>query len=318
MNKKAILIAVAGVCLAVFGWDYVSVHQEVAELATQHRAPAPMLGANVPHSGTNITGGHTNVDHTNAGFESVADKIEFDDWLTGPSKFLFDNEDFKSGGTSAGANTIAANTTTLLTGNINWRAIATGTASRIDLVTSGQTASHAGIVRIDTGSATTGVAALVRGAGSTPNTTLGAGQSFHQKWWTMWTTLSDGTNTFQSTLGWTQGAAAPTDGCFATYSSAAPQSGQIICRACAASSCTTGTGGTPPTVVGGTWYQIGVDWDGTNCSCTVDGVNDGSTASTIPTAALVAGVVIVKSAGGTARNEDIDYYSELERTTAGR
>lgn len=317
MSMKAILIAVAGVCLAVFGFNYYGLHQEVSELAAQHHS-AEKLGANVAHSTTLIQGGHTNATDSVAGFQSSADKTTFDQWMTGPSKFMFENDDFKSGGTSAGLNTIAANTTTLLTGDVNWRAVATGTASRIDLVTSGQNASHAGIVRIDTGSATTGVAALVRGAGSTPNTTLGAGQSFHQKWWTMWTTLSDGTNTYQSTLGWTQGAAAPTDGCFATYSSAAPQSGQIICRACAASSCTTGTGGSPPTVVGGTWYQVGVDWDGTNCSCTVDGVNIGSTSSTPPTAALVAGAVIVKSAGGTARNEDIDYYSELEVVAAGR
>lgn len=325
MKNVNAAFAAALVCLlALLGFE----HHRVSSIQSGKSAPAHLFGAavnpSVPpmlHASSHISTGTDAISDattTQDGLESAATALLLAQWQAGPTKFTFDNEEFKAGGTSAGASTIAANATTLLTGTVNWRAFASGTASRIDLTTAGQTAAHAGIVRIDTGTATTGLAALVRGAGSTPNTTLGSGQSFHQKWWTMWTTLSDGTNTFQSTLGWTQGAAAPTDGCFANYSSAAPASGQIICQMCNTSTCAQGTGGTPPTVVGGTWYHVNVDWDGTNCSCAVDGVNIGSTSSNVPAAQLVSGVVIVKSAGATARNEDVDYYSELEIVAAGR
>lgn len=319
MNKtKAIIAVVAVLFAAVFGWDYISVHQEVSELESQHHVAQPAtFGTNVAHSTTNITGGHTNVDHTNAGFESVADKILFDQWQAGPTNFTYDTDDFVWGGSATGTASLASNNSTAC-GKLNWRCFGSGTSSGVSLVTTGQNGPHRGVVNIFTGTTTTGIGAVLRDAASTPNITLASGQNWTQKWYAQWPTLSNGTDTYASYLGWTTGGATPADGCFATYSSAAPQSGQIICRTCASPSCTTGTGGTPPTVIGGTWYHIEVDWDGTNCSCKVDNVGIGSTASTIPTASITQSAVMVKSAGTTSVNMLLDYYSELQIDAAGR
>lgn len=278
------------------------------------------------HASTHKGGGSDAIDAVTtsvAGLQAAADKLVFDQWYSGPAKFTFESDDFLSGGsvlatpTAIGSATIANNTTAVF-GKLSWRGIGVGTAAIVSYVTTGQTAAHRGILSLDTGSATTGSAGIARNAASTPNVVLGAGQSFTQRWYVQIPTLSDGTNTFQTFMGWTSGVAVVTDGCFATYSSASPQSGQIILRTCAASSCTTGTGGSAPTVVGGTWYHVTVTWDGTNCAATVDDTNIGSTASTIPTASVTPEVSILKSAGGTARTMLVDYYSELQIDAAGR
>lgn len=272
--------------------------------------------ANGTTSGDAVHFGQT-VTTSGNGLYLATDYTTWTQWLAGPTNFTYDTDDFVWGGSATGTASLASNNSTAC-GKLNWRCFGSGTSSGVSLVTTGQNGPHRGVVNIFTGTTTTGIGAVLRDAASTPNITLASGQNWTQKWYAQWPTLSNGTDTYASYLGWTTGGATPADGCFATYSSAAPQSGQIICRTCASPSCTTGTGGTPPTVIGGTWYHIEVDWDGTNCSCKVDNVGIGSTASTIPTASITQSAVVVKSAGTTSVNLLLDYYSELQIDAAGR
>lgn len=324
--RNIFLFTLASLCIAIAGCQKPPVDSGESKAIDTHAAEhgvAPqkdgLIGANIAHSTTNIQGGHTNATTSVAGFQSAADKLLSDQFFAGPRYYTTENDDFLTGGGAAGVATLTGAATTTTFGKLNWRGSTTGAATAITAVTTSQSSTHLGIIQLETGSTTTGNAGISRNPSGTTNLTLGSGQVWTQEWWVDIPTLSDGTNTFAVRVGWAQSAvAAPTDGCFAEYSSAAPASGTIICRTCASSSCTTGTGGTPPTAQAATYYRVNVNWDGTNCSCQVDGTNIGSTSSTVPTAALTDIAGIIKTAGGTTRTMLLDYYTTSRKWATPR
>jgi hypothetical protein len=252
------------------------------------------------------------------GLQSATDKTRSDYIQIGPRRFWHDTDDFFCAGSATGTASLSGqNTSAAVTCSVGWRMTGTGTAAEVVAVTTGQDATHFGILEFQTGSTNAGIAGIIRAPASTPNVVLAGGPKSDVEFRWMAPTLSDGTETHQHYIGWTNGIGTPTDGCFANYSSAAPGSGTIVCRTCAASSCTTGTGGTPPTVVAATWYRVDVHSNegGTTCSCDVDGVNIGSTSSTFPSATLATVAYMVKTAGTTERTARAEYYDETKEST---
>ncbi len=272
------------------------------------------------HATQHVTGGDDVVATATtaaAGLHAPADKLLWTQLTEGLRYWKIDNEDFLVTGTAAGAAAVCGASTSLpFAGDLSWRCATNGAATAVTAVTTGQSAAHHGVIELSTGTATTGIAGISRNASGVANRTLGAGVVVGAQFGLQIPNASDGTNTFAARVGFANSAAStPTDMCAAEYTSAAGASGTIICRTCSASSCNNGTGGTPPTLSGGTWYRVDVDYDGSagspTCQCKVDGTVIGTQTSTIPTAALTDFASIIKSAGGTARTVLVDIYKSI-------
>lgn len=330
MNAKQKLAA-ALVCLLAIVGAVTGTSAYFRGAAAPHRVLAATVasesgtGPVAKHAPTHAGGGSdaiSAVTTSTNGLALATDELLIADTSEGPNKVVDYSDDFTFGGSSTGAATLASVAGTAVTSNGMWRFATTGTGAIIALVQTGLSSLHPGAVSLKPGTTTTGVACMARSAASTPNFDLGAGQLLRQQWWLRTETLSDGTNTFSWHAGWATANATLADGCVARYGSAAPMSGQIICSACTSSSCTNGTGGTPPTVVATTWYLVEVDWDASTntCSCLVDGTNIGSIVGSPTTAHLAQNLTVISTAGtGASREVTVDYYREKDRwTPAGR
>jgi len=119
--------------------------------------------------------------------------------------------------------------------------------------------------------------------------------------------LSDGTNTYRTMVGVaaTTGVAA-TDGVWIEYTQATDTHWLAVCRA--SSSSTTQAG--PTVTINQTYRWRWVKYAGeTSVHFYCDGTEVGTGVAGAPTgASLTPNITIIKSAGGTARTFDIDYY----------
>lgn len=331
--SKFLTVALVAVCLAAFAMSGIALRDSrgggrVGTVTDQTTVRSkPKL-----HAIQHVTGGDDVIANAvpgtggASGLETAADKLAFDRKEYGPAKRIIVSDDFIGAIASTGSPTcVGASASAACISNIGWRAQSTAAGGSVTSVTTGQTAAHLGILEIVSGTNSAGGAGITRGGtGSTFGMVLGTGQLLTQKWWVMpAVTLSDGTNTFVTTMGWQGSIATLTDGCFAQYGSASPASGTIICRMCStAGGCTNGTGGTPPTVQAATWYSVSVSFDGSTntCSCAVDGVNIGSIVNTtVPTLNISPTIQVFNSAGSAGTQKArVDFYHEDDTFTTTR
>lgn len=265
------------------------------------------------HAASHLTGSSdpiSLVTTTTDGLAIGADKALFEKLFT-TGALMIDWDDFQAGGVaSTGAAQIATAGSTATFGKLNWRAITTGTASAVTLVTTNQDAAHQGIVELNTGTTTTGYGFFGNFPSGAVSEALAAGIKDTRIYRFRVPTASNGTDTFTVNAGWmsAMATATPTDGLYFQASSAAPSSGNWICRSCVASSCTLFSGGSTVAFAANTWVDLQIDYDGTGtptATCKVDGVSIG-TSTAIPTAGMGDAAGCLKSAGTTARTCLVD------------
>ncbi len=197
-------------------------------------------------------------------------------------------------------------------GRLGWRCAIVGTAAAVTFVTTNQDASHFGVLELNTGTTTTGLAQGQTGTSSAVGwVTFGAGNRFEQHWLVRIPTLSDGTNTYSVQIGWLSGT---NDVSFEYLQST---SVNWRGRVNVAGTVTVVSNGTPVAVAAGAWIHLKTTWDGTNVEFSVDGVVLGNT-TTVPTASLSPFMQIVKSAGAAARTVLVDLFQEKRSWTTPR
>lgn len=130
--------------------------------------------------------------------------------------------------------------------------------------------------------------------------------------------LSDGVETYGIKIGWLDGFVA-TDGVYFYYSSTI-NSGQWRLSA-TSNSATTSTDSSTAATTNWVRLKIVVNAAGTSAEFFVDGVSIGTVASNIPTGAgrqCGPRIVILKSAGTTARTASVDYTKHTFKPTSSR
>jgi hypothetical protein len=185
-----------------------------------------------------------------------------------------------------------------------------GTGAENDRTAVTGVAGHPSIIQHQTGTTTTGSAAIA----SVNNASILLGNGWYWRFEAM-VRLSDGTNTYYYWAGFTDRtiSSSTVDGCFLRYNHGIV-SGQWqgICRSNSSESSTSGT-----TVVANTWYRLTIliNPAGTEARFFVNGAQIGSTVtSNIPTGAgrgTGFGSVLSKTAGTTERVADLDYMEVI-------
>lgn len=218
-------------------------------------------------------------------------------------------EDFDTGGSSSSGAVLIVNGSPF--GRAGFRA--GSSATLVSLVTTGQDNKHIGVVQLDRGTTAGNVSSIaIQAAGTLNPLQFGANQNWTQDWIIQIPTLSDGTNTYALRFGYTDTSAAlPVNGAYIEANVPATTTWKGV--AMVATVPTLATGGTPTTVVAGSWIHLRTTWDGTTLSFFVDGVSIGSTA-TVPTGVNVCEFAhILGSAGTTSRTVLIDRFSRVRK-----
>lgn len=269
--------------------------------------------ADIAHSTTSITGGHTNATTSTAGFMSATDKTNLvnllnylnQDPATCPDIAVDDFEGFSA--------VTVTNGTSF--GRLGFRAGSTN-ATGVSFVTTGQDANHIGVIQLARGTtATNGSAFCLAAAATVFPLVLGSGQNDTQDWIVRIPTLSDGTNTYGIRLGVGDASiTVPANGAWIEYFSTNSANWRGI--AMNASVQTVASGGSSVAVTAGVWTHLRRTWDGTTMTWYVDGVSIGSTTS-IPTGvALTEFAHILGTVGTSDRTLLIDRYSRVRTFTA--
>jgi len=176
-------------------------------------------------------------------------------------------------------------------------------------------AAHPGVFRFNTGSGATGATAISRGNGVN-NITFGGGE-ITDEWLIRAPVLSTSLQRYISHSGYrSTWFGASTSGLTCSYSDNV-NSGKFVLRATIAGVATDFNGTT--TVVANTWYRakIVINAAGTAASLYINGALE-ATATSIPTAAMRAGILINSLVGTTPKNLDADFYKFSQTLTTLR
>lgn len=201
-------------------------------------------------------------------------------------------------------------------GDLLWTAQQSGSGAGTTHITTGS-AQHPGIVRLSTGTTTTGFCGQYTLSGNS-SIILGAGKTHLQAVLTL-SAASDGTDTYYSNVGLFDATTPnPNNGIYFRYTHS-ENSGkwQGFC-ANGGSRTSVDLGITP---AGGTWTRFGWELNsaGTSVQFYVDGVATGSAITTnIPTGALIPRHYIIKTAGTTNRDLDIDAWQLVQEFSTPR
>lgn len=224
-------------------------------------------------------------------------------WVTVPSTIFAPSESFEAYNDFVSA--IGQFSTTV-----------SGTSAAVNFSAVGDVGGRPGIVQLQTGTTSTGRAAV---HSQSVSMLLGHGATKFETAFRV-PTLSDGTETFTLRAGFIDSQSVEsTDGIFLRYTDSV-NSGKFEVVSMSNASPTVADSGV--TVVASTWYKLRIEINAgaTSALVYINGTLVATVTATIPTGAsrnTGAGVFVLKSNGGTSRNIDCDYmWIRTDFTTA--
>lgn len=180
-----------------------------------------------------------------------------------------------------------------------------------------------GVILLQTGTGTTGSAALsqLTGSRSTGWMVVGGG-TWEIEWLVKLTTLSDGTNTYTMSIGWgdiTLSSDSITNGIYFSYTDTGSSPNWKI-NTTSASSTTTQDSGVAASTAAYNKFKIIVNAAGTSVSFYINGtqVSNSPLTTTIPSVVVGGMLKLIKSAGATNRTAQADYCTVFGNLTASR
>lgn len=240
------------------------------------------------------------------GLMAAADKLTFNQRFTDGLKSVSVREDDFRSGTTAG--------------QMNWRAANPGTGNTIIQTATNQDSTHIGIIRLPTGNTAATQSSITTFAAGPimdfqPDATA---QENHLCAKVRFETLSNGTQQYKWMAGYLDTAvASPANKIAVEYDSANDTHFRLT--ACNTSTCNSVNGSTT-VVAANTWYYVCADHAAGASAWTmsVNGTQEASNSTDIPTAQMGLAIAVFKSIGTTDLNIYLDFVREVIVWASGR